>query len=265
MRWVAGQMVPFFVFLLLKRPSLSVGLGYIAPEILAPPFEYTISSDMYSLGVTFYALLSLENPWRALRSPVQMLVYCQRGFFASDVHGLPSTFHFPNGDGIPTAMDDLIMGMTAVKPGDRWSMDKVMAQLDLLDAVMVDDPEKPLGPGCIGSPSAKGDARLPTDLMPLPIDVAHVPIHFGSDQALHQQEMASPSVTDEGAAHIASKSSQEKPMENLHVHTAADPMDASRPVASVLVAKSNGDLSPTVLSNLHSTKELNPKKRFLYL
>lgn len=194
-----------------------------------------------------------------------MLVYCQRGFFASDVHALPSTFHFPNGDGIPTAMDDLIMGMTAVKPSQRWTMEKVVAQLDLLDAVMVDDPEKPLGPGCIGSPSAKGDARLPTDLMPLPIDVAHVPIHFGSDQALHQQDMLSPSIAEQVPSSMATERSQEKPIENLHVNTAADANDASRPVASVLVAKSNGDLSPTVLSNLHSTKELNPKKRFLYL
>ena len=58
--------------------------AYTAPEILRGlDGAYTLSADVYSLGCTFYTLLTGREPFSDVRNPAYQLVYIRRGFFES--------------------------------------------------------------------------------------------------------------------------------------------------------------------------------------
>lgn len=63
-----------------------VGRGtqsYNAPELLVVDGIYSLPVDIYSLGVTFYSMISAKDPFDQARSGVEMLMGIKRGFFES--------------------------------------------------------------------------------------------------------------------------------------------------------------------------------------
>ena len=69
-----------------------LGLGtqaYSPPETLSPPnFTYSFSADIYSLGCTFYYLLTGREPFANLRNPAHQLWCIRRGFWESGANPL---------------------------------------------------------------------------------------------------------------------------------------------------------------------------------
>ncbi|KAJ8329268.1 hypothetical protein QVD99_006538 [Batrachochytrium dendrobatidis] len=150
--------------------SLINGLGrgtlaYSAPDLLNPATAYSFPVDVYSLGVTLFALISGHEPFGLARSSVHMMVGIQRGFFESGLQksgsgklasvglgqrkgsigsttggvvGDPSdgVWRFLNGESVCPQIVGLVMRMVHRDPSARPSALQVMSELAYIDAAV---------------------------------------------------------------------------------------------------------------------------------
>lgn len=119
--------------------SLKDGLGlgtlaYSAPEIFSgKQSEYSFPSDVYSIGVTLYTLISNVEPFALAASNSRMLFGIKRGFFESGMQesapadtkagivGEPLDFRwrFQSGEHVSAAIVNLVVKSVSPYPGSR--------------------------------------------------------------------------------------------------------------------------------------------------
>ncbi|KAJ3302087.1 hypothetical protein HDV03_005431 [Kappamyces sp. JEL0829] len=114
--------------------------GYIAPELYdTENLQYSFPVDIYSLGIVFYVMISEKQPFANCTSPVQAIMGCKRGFFASKLQPLvgwwknpdpeDGQWQYPDGEKVDGRIVDIVMQMVALSPSDRPGMFQVVNAL----------------------------------------------------------------------------------------------------------------------------------------
>ena len=116
--------------------SLKDGIGrgtlaYTAPEVILNQ-PYTFSVDIYSLGVTFFSLVTGANPFLLAKTNIQMMMGIKRGFFGSNMQ---SSFNgrFLTGEQVDARIIALIEQMVDLDPTNRPSAKQVIEILEQID------------------------------------------------------------------------------------------------------------------------------------
>jgi serine/threonine-protein kinase len=106
----------------ITRPGQIVGNPcYVAPELLSGDNRADGRADIYSLGLTLYAILTGRHPFGGL-SAVEMFRDKQAGRLDP-----PSRIQL----GIPPLLEGVVMRMTAPNPDDRYaSATELLRELD---------------------------------------------------------------------------------------------------------------------------------------
>lgn len=68
-----------------RLPTEGLGLGttlYCAPELVQhPPCAFSFPADIFALGVTLHVLITGQEPYRDVRSPVEQMLWVGRGAY----------------------------------------------------------------------------------------------------------------------------------------------------------------------------------------
>jgi len=99
-------------------------LNYIAPEVLTKNIKNHKATDIYSLGITFYTILSKQYPYPDDQSYTKSVI---------DVTIKPTILNINNHDNIPnidTLLIPLIMTMISKNPSTRPTIDEVIDVLN---------------------------------------------------------------------------------------------------------------------------------------
>ncbi len=119
------KVMDFGVALMASPGAEAVGTGeaivgtpyYIAPEVLEGK-PYQPASDIFSLGVVFYQLLTLERPFKG--DTFQSVAYA----ILHTTPPPPSRYEAA----LPPILDTIVMRMLARSPGDRYTSAEALAQ-----------------------------------------------------------------------------------------------------------------------------------------
>lgn len=111
---------------------------YTAPELFTPTYSHPV--DVYSLGITFYVLLTAHEPYALARTPLQILMGARKGFFESgmqDLHprGLRqgSPLRFLSGEMVDEGVIKVLEGCLEKDPGKRWTAARVRRELERVE------------------------------------------------------------------------------------------------------------------------------------
>jgi eukaryotic-like serine/threonine-protein kinase len=110
----------FFVFFFIRADS-DCRTVWLAPEVLANG-QYTAASDMYSLGLIFWELVTASGPYDEYRFPFTHML--EAAIVAGLRPSLPAE--------APAPFAALVRSMLAAEPADRPSADRVLNQLEAL-------------------------------------------------------------------------------------------------------------------------------------
>ena len=112
-------------------------LAYTAPEMFNSSESYSFSVDIYALGVLLFTIISGNQPFKRLKSNVQIILAIKRGFFNANNQSLvpkwkypdPSEGHwqFPNGEHVPQFYVDLIRSMANTDQRERPVASKALS------------------------------------------------------------------------------------------------------------------------------------------
>jgi len=135
----------------LTRTGLSLGtVDYMAPEQVEDPHAVDIRADLYSLGCTFYEMLTGQPPFTK-GTPVDKLI-AHRAKQPDDVRQLQPA--------VPAAVAAVVARLLAKEPGDRYQAPNDLAAeletiLDQLDpALRPTDWQPPTDPDADDEPAA---------------------------------------------------------------------------------------------------------------
>ncbi|KAJ3281631.1 hypothetical protein HK104_011361 [Borealophlyctis nickersoniae] len=119
----------------------AVGRGtqaYSAPETFHPTNPYSFPIDIYSLGVTLYAVMTTSEPFSLAKSAVMMLVGAKKGFFESGLQGSGDVgaggrMRFPDGEVVGEDLMDVVRRCVARDPEMRPTATELVKLLESLD------------------------------------------------------------------------------------------------------------------------------------
>ncbi|KAJ0406514.1 hypothetical protein P43SY_001445 [Pythium insidiosum] len=100
---------------------------YMAPEVVAQAMYDPTKADIWSVGITFFILLTSSPPF-------EMATPEDTGFRYVAKHGLKAVFKaWDLGDAISEATQDLLQRMTAIDPANRPSIDEILSHRAFAD------------------------------------------------------------------------------------------------------------------------------------
>jgi serine/threonine protein kinase len=107
-------------------------LAYTAPELLKNQ-AYTFTVDIYSLGITYYCLLTGVNPFSSAKTNIQLMLGIKKGFFSSHMQQ-DWNERFLTGEKVDERIIQLIHKMVSLEPTNRPFAKQVLQILEEIDA-----------------------------------------------------------------------------------------------------------------------------------